>query len=92
MQFPVDGVIVGHGEVLSGIFRTECPKINDLAAMGVGYLDDLVLFEKESGTAAGREGLWSGHDLKFIERRMGRRSRKSLYMQRSWGRCIDSII
>lgn len=61
MQFSMDGVVVGHGEVFGWVRRIECPEIDDLAAMGVDDFDDLVLFEEEGGAAAGGESLLGGH-------------------------------
>lgn len=61
MQSSVDGVVVGHGEVLGGIGRVQRPEVDDLAAVGVGYLDRLARFEEEGRAAAGGEGLWGGH-------------------------------
>ena len=61
VQFSVDGVVMGRGEILGGVWRIECPEVDDLAAVGVGYLDGLFPFEEESGAAAGGECLWGGH-------------------------------
>ena len=63
MQFAVDGVVVGHGEVFGGVRRVESPEVDHLAAVGVGYFDGLVLWEEEGGAAAGGEGLEAGHVL-----------------------------
>ena len=46
--------------------------------MGVSYLDGLVLFEKESGAAAGGEGLWGRHGLRIKEGRMERKGKESI--------------
>lgn len=61
VQFPVDGVVVGHGEVLGRVGGVERPEVDDLAAVGVGDFDGLVFFEEEGGAAAGGEGLGGGH-------------------------------
>ena len=53
----MDGVIVGHGEVFGRVRGIECPEINDLTAMGIGYTDGLVFSKEESGTAASGESL-----------------------------------
>ena len=66
MHFPMDGVIVGHGEVFSRVRGIDCPEINDLTAMSIDYTDGLVFSNEESGSAAGGEGL-CGHVLKLVE-------------------------
>ena len=40
--------------------------------MRVGYLDGLVLFEKESGATASGKGLWGRHVLRIIDWRVER--------------------